>query len=154
MSGKSEPIWRYGLTSHNYELEIMALLKSIPREDGCPCVFLDPTMDWSATSTRADPSLVQSKYKTQFRKIPLHLVVPGTRISSRPAALLAALSIRMGIEPFMADADIETINWSRECIKLGIPGDLEDKLPFLNPRCRQELRSTSRSWRGRKQRFG
>ncbi|KAI1074240.1 hypothetical protein F5B20DRAFT_564225 [Whalleya microplaca] len=167
--------------SYNYEAEITELIESVPQGDRYPCVFLDPTLDWSTAPMEGDPgkggasftrgelleigrscdhrilrrlgcvltrltyveseddipahirdltdnevpriplALAEPKYKQQFWKLLLHLIVPGTKLASRPAALLAALSIRMGMKPLIATADIEMINWSKQWNKLDVP---------------------------------
>ncbi|ORY61575.1 uncharacterized protein BCR38DRAFT_495176 [Pseudomassariella vexata] len=170
--------------SYNYSAEITAIIEEVPEEDRYPCVFLDPTQDWSlptfendgyektttitafsrdelleigrscdyrilrrlgrvltrltyAESKKDIPAhmrdtkmeevpmiplaLADIKYKRTFWKILLHIVVSGTKLGARPAALLAALSIRMGMKPLMAAADSEMINWSTNWNNLEIP---------------------------------
>ena len=82
-------------------------------------------------------ALTMKEYGSNFWKILLHLVVPGTMISARPAALLAALSLRMGVTPLKSCAkeevaswrdkwdDIETYpeTWNAECLSLLIDAD-------------------------------
>ncbi|KAI5923449.1 hypothetical protein F4810DRAFT_701179 [Camillea tinctor] len=174
--------------SYDYKAEINGIISDVAKEDRYPCVFLDPTEDWSApqdeeedanqddqtgrpissftrdelleigrscdyrilrrlgrvltrltyvASEDAMPAhikamaegeipqiplaLAQEKYKRLFWKILLHAIIPGTKIAARPAALLAALSIKMGIQPLMTIADAEMINWSKQWNNLEIP---------------------------------
>ncbi|KAH7360837.1 hypothetical protein BKA65DRAFT_604184 [Rhexocercosporidium sp. MPI-PUGE-AT-0058] len=65
--------------------------------------------------------LASDKYKRRFWKIFLHIVVPGTMLSARPAALLAALSIRLGIQPLFEAADREMLLWKDRWNDLEIP---------------------------------
>ncbi|KAM0818376.1 hypothetical protein AB5N19_04186 [Seiridium cardinale] len=66
-------------------------------------------------------ALVRSQYNRVFWKILLHIVLPGTKLAARPAALLAALSIRMGIKPLMDAADFEMAAWKNNWNNLEIP---------------------------------
>ena len=65
--------------------------------------------------------LATTKHQRRFWKILLHLVVPGTMLSARPAALLAALSIRLGISPFLQAAEKEMLLWRRRWNDPNIP---------------------------------
>ncbi|KAI1353886.1 hypothetical protein F5Y01DRAFT_43807 [Xylaria sp. FL0043] len=166
--------------SYNYEAEITSIIEEVAPEDRYPCVFFDPTEEWSTFQedstaaqglgqlTRADlleigrscdyrilrrlgqvlirltyieseggmPShvknasntvpkmplaLAQPKYNRIFWRILLHLVCPGTKLAERPAALLAALSIRMGMKPLKAAAETEMLIWSKRWNNLEIP---------------------------------
>jgi hypothetical protein len=73
------------------------------------------------TVTRIPLALVKTKYKRKFWGILLHAFLPGTTLSPRPAALLAALSLRMGIAPLRDVADVELLNWSGKWNTLDIP---------------------------------
>lgn len=53
--------------------------------------------------------LSSEKYNRQFWKVLLHTIVPGTKLPARSAALLAALSLRMGIVPFIKLAEQEML---------------------------------------------
>jgi len=57
----------------------------------------------------------------KFWKILLHIVVPGTMLSSRPSALLAALSIRLGVQPLLQAAENELLLWRHKWNDLEIP---------------------------------
>ncbi|KAI0535465.1 hypothetical protein GGR58DRAFT_529470 [Xylaria digitata] len=169
--------------SYNYTAEIISIIEEVAAEDRYPCVFLDPTEDWSASKgegideaptqgtgqlthdelleigrscdyrilrrlgraltrltyidsedstpahikaastevLRMPLALAQPKYDRVLLKILLHLVCPRTKLEGRPAALLAALSIRMGVKPLMAAADAEMLNWRQEWNNLEIP---------------------------------
>ncbi|PSS12568.1 hypothetical protein M430DRAFT_36658 [Amorphotheca resinae ATCC 22711] len=56
-------------------------------------------------------SLARPEHKRRFWRILLHIVVPGTMLSGRPAALLAALSIRLGVQPLLQAAEQEMLLW-------------------------------------------
>ncbi|KFZ24723.1 hypothetical protein V502_00784 [Pseudogymnoascus sp. VKM F-4520 (FW-2644)] len=60
---------------------------------------------------RIPMALASGEYNRYFWRILLHVVVPGTILSSRPAALLAALSIRLGLEPLLEVAYGEMMLW-------------------------------------------
>ncbi|KAK2592007.1 hypothetical protein QQS21_010278, partial [Conoideocrella luteorostrata] len=81
-------------------------------------------------------SLMQPKYKRRFWKVLLHTVLSGTLLATRPAAVLAALSLRMGISTLRDAADAELLalgpiwndvttpeNWAPGCIQLIIRAD-------------------------------
>lgn len=70
---------------------------------------------------RVPVALAQSKYNRRFWRILLHLVVPGTMLGPRPSALLAALSIRLGIEPLWTAATQEMLLWREKWNNLEIP---------------------------------
>ncbi|KAM0279890.1 hypothetical protein ACHAQH_004330 [Verticillium albo-atrum] len=57
-------------------------------------------------------ALAKTQHKRSFWKLLLHAILPGTQLSTRPAALLAALAIRMGILPLRDTADQELIAFS------------------------------------------
>ncbi|KAJ5864761.1 uncharacterized protein N7529_006677 [Penicillium soppii] len=81
-------------------------------------------------------ALASEKYKRQFWKVLFHLIKPGTKLSARPAALVAALSLRMGVKPLSEAAEQEMIGfkdkwndlstpetWSMGCLTLLIDAD-------------------------------
>ncbi|KAL2074826.1 hypothetical protein VTL71DRAFT_8605 [Oculimacula yallundae] len=70
---------------------------------------------------RIPMALAAAKYKRQFWRILLHIVVPGTMLSARPAALLAGLSIRLGIQPLFEAADSEMLLWRDRWNNLEVP---------------------------------
>lgn len=53
--------------------------------------------------------LASEKYNRQFWKVLLHTIVLGTKLLARSAALLAALSLRMGIVPLIEVAEQEML---------------------------------------------
>ncbi|OCL07617.1 hypothetical protein AOQ84DRAFT_341604 [Glonium stellatum] len=68
------------------------------------------------------PMMLASKeYGRKFWRILLHIVVPGTMLAARPAALLAALSIRLGVQPLEKAADAEMLGWRNRWNDLEIP---------------------------------
>ena len=175
--------------SYDHAADVVATINEVAEPDRYPCVFLDPTLDWSTpTANQAmagkggEPSshpsnmftrdelleigrscdftvlrrlgkvltrltyiasrdelprhveeapmsqvpriplaLAEAKYERLFWKILLHLILPGTKLVARPAALLAALSIRMGIKPLLPAADAEMIGWAGDWNTLDIP---------------------------------
>ncbi|KAK2059024.1 hypothetical protein LY76DRAFT_592723 [Colletotrichum caudatum] len=54
-------------------------------------------------------ALATAQQRRTFWKVLLHLVLPGTMLAARPAALLAALALRMGIRPLRDAADQELL---------------------------------------------
>ncbi|KAK3693241.1 hypothetical protein B0T22DRAFT_401074 [Podospora appendiculata] len=66
-------------------------------------------------------ALAQPEHKREFWKILLHTVLPGTMLGARPAALLAALSVRMGIKPLEGAAYAELAAWKDKWNTLDIP---------------------------------
>ena len=70
---------------------------------------------------RVPIALANEENKRQFWKILLHVVVPGTILSARPAALLAALSIHLGIQPLLEAADREVMIWRDRWNDLEVP---------------------------------
>jgi hypothetical protein len=70
---------------------------------------------------RIPMALASPKYKRKFWKILLHIVVPGTMLGARPAALLAALSIKLGVQPLMEAAELEMFPWAGRWNNLEVP---------------------------------
>ncbi|KAK5996603.1 Putative ariadne-like RING finger-like protein [Cladobotryum mycophilum] len=66
-------------------------------------------------------ALTKETYKRQFWKILLHAVLPGTKLGARPAALLAALALRMGIAPLRDAADQELMHFRDNWNTIEIP---------------------------------
>jgi hypothetical protein len=66
-------------------------------------------------------ALAKKELGRKFWKILLHIVVNGTMLSSRPAALLAALTIKLGIQPLLEAADVEMLMWRDKWNDLEIP---------------------------------
>ncbi|KAI5460464.1 hypothetical protein BGZ63DRAFT_247452 [Mariannaea sp. PMI_226] len=66
-------------------------------------------------------ALTHHKYKRQFWKILLHAILPGTLITARPAAVLAALALRMGIAPLRDAADRELMHYRGRWNTINIP---------------------------------
>ncbi|KAK0708016.1 hypothetical protein B0H67DRAFT_589123 [Lasiosphaeris hirsuta] len=70
---------------------------------------------------RIPMALARPKHKRMFWRLLLHCVIPGTMLSFRPAALLAALSVRMGIRPLGDVAYAELLAWKDKWNNLEIP---------------------------------
>jgi hypothetical protein len=66
-------------------------------------------------------ALASKKYRGQFWRILLHIIVPGTMLSARPAALLAALSLRLGVEPLTNAADRQMLLWRTRWNDVDVP---------------------------------
>ncbi|PMD57892.1 uncharacterized protein K444DRAFT_564766 [Hyaloscypha bicolor E] len=76
----------------------------------------------SETETPRIPmALASTEFKRKFWKILLHIVVPGTMLGARPAALLAALSIRLGVKPLQEAADQEMLLWRDRWNNIEVP---------------------------------
>lgn len=66
-------------------------------------------------------ALVSDRYDNQFWTIMLHTINPGTQLTPRAAALLAALTIRLGI-PFLADvAERELLSYKDKWNNIEVP---------------------------------
>jgi hypothetical protein len=70
---------------------------------------------------RIPMALASKEFGHRFWRILLHIVVPGTMLSARPAALLAALAIRLGIQPLLKAADTEMLMWRNKWNDLEVP---------------------------------
>jgi hypothetical protein len=70
---------------------------------------------------RIPMALAKPEHKRKFWKILLHTVLPGTMLAARPASLLAALSVRMGIKPLEEVAYTELLAWRDNWNTLDIP---------------------------------
>jgi len=73
------------------------------------------------TVTRIPLALASKEYGCKFWRVLLHIVVPGTMLSARPAALLAALTIRLGVQPLFQAADTEMLMWRNKWNNLEVP---------------------------------
>lgn len=73
------------------------------------------------TITRIPMALATKELGRKFWGILLHIVVPGTMLSARPAALLAALSISLGIRPLLKSAHSEMRIWRSRWNDLEVP---------------------------------
>ncbi|OLN87033.1 putative ariadne-like RING finger protein [Colletotrichum chlorophyti] len=67
------------------------------------------------------PMALAAQKDRRFWRILLHTVLPGTMLGARPAALLAALSLRMGIHPLTDAADSELLLFATKWNTLEIP---------------------------------
>ena len=70
---------------------------------------------------RIPMTLASPEYGQRFWNILLHIVVPGTMLSARPAALVAALAIRLGIEPLIPAAEKAMMFWRNKWNDIEIP---------------------------------
>jgi hypothetical protein len=91
--------------------------------------FIDSAADLPAHIANAEEgkaqripmALASKEFGHRFWRILLHIVVPGTMLSARPAALLAALAIRLGIQPLLKAADTEMLMWRNKWNDLEVP---------------------------------
>jgi hypothetical protein len=66
-------------------------------------------------------SLASKEHGWMFWKILLHAVLPGTMLSARPATVLAALAIRIGIMPLFEPAYAAMIFWRDKWNNIDVP---------------------------------
>ncbi|QKX55088.1 uncharacterized protein TRUGW13939_02180 [Talaromyces rugulosus] len=66
-------------------------------------------------------ALASQEYKTNFWRVLLHAVLPGTMLGARPATLLAALSLRMGVEPLREVAEHQMRAWKTKWNDTEVP---------------------------------
>jgi hypothetical protein len=66
-------------------------------------------------------ALASQDYKTNFWRVLLHAVLPGTMLGARPATLLAALSLRMGVEPLREVAEHQMMAWKTKWNDTEVP---------------------------------
>ena len=74
-----------------------------------------------ADTPRIPIALANVEHKRKFWKVLLHIIVPGTMLSARPAAVLAALSLRIGFHPLMDAAEQEMLNWRDRWNDMKVP---------------------------------
>ena len=98
--------------------KVLTLLQYVDSADQLPAHIERLGPD---AAPRIPMALAQQKYNRRFWKILLHVVLPGTMLSARPASLLAALSLRMGMLPLRDAADAELLHASRTWNTLDIP---------------------------------
>ncbi|KAE8418616.1 hypothetical protein BDV36DRAFT_253846 [Aspergillus pseudocaelatus] len=85
---------------------------------------------------RIPMALAKDEYERRFWRILLHVVVPGTMLSSRPASILAAFALRLGITPLVTVAETEVLamrekwnnieapeTWTVSCLSLLVDAD-------------------------------
>jgi hypothetical protein len=91
---------------------------------------------------RIPMALIEEKYGNKFWKVLMHCILPGTLLSARPAALLASLSLTLGIEPLMGAAKRELLPWRDRWNDLEIPEN-------WNASCLSLLLDAEQVYRGR-----
>ncbi|KAK4128055.1 hypothetical protein N657DRAFT_675893 [Parathielavia appendiculata] len=97
---------------------ILTHLTYVDSEDELPAHVRDVPEEEVA---RIPMALAKPKHQRKFWKILLHTVLPGTMLAARPAAVLAALSVRMGIKPLEEVAYMELLAWRDNWNTLDIP---------------------------------
>lgn len=75
----------------------------------------------NAEVPRIPVALASSKHEWRFWKILLHLVLPGTMLAARPATVLAALAIRIGLKPLLKPASAAMLFWRDKWNNLDVP---------------------------------
>jgi hypothetical protein len=66
-------------------------------------------------------ALGSEEHGWQFWKLLLHVVLPGTKLSARPATVLAALAIRIGLKPLFGAAVAAMLFWRDKWNNLEVP---------------------------------
>jgi hypothetical protein len=66
-------------------------------------------------------ALASKEHGWQFWRILLHVVLPGTMLAARPAVLLAALAIRIGLKPLFNPACAAMLFWRDKWNNLEVP---------------------------------
>jgi hypothetical protein len=66
-------------------------------------------------------SLASKEHGWMFWKILLHAVLPGTMLSARPATVLAALAIRIGVQPLFEPAYAAMMFWRDKWNNIDVP---------------------------------
>ncbi|KAH7109657.1 dihydroxyacid dehydratase [Dendryphion nanum] len=175
--------------SYDYAAENLNTLEAVPDDQKFPCVFLDPTIEFSqarkrgekddededeenqpvtafrrdelleigrscdgrilrrlgkvltrityvesaeelpahiATTTNAEVPKIPIALASQangwkFWKLLLHTVLPGTMLASRPAVVLAALAIRIGLKPLFGAASAALLFWRDKWNNIEVP---------------------------------
>ncbi|KAK3905164.1 hypothetical protein C8A05DRAFT_31038 [Staphylotrichum tortipilum] len=97
---------------------ILTRLTYVSSEEDLPAHVKDVP---EAELPRIPMALAKPDHQRKFWKVLLHVVVPGTMLAARPAALLAALSVRMGIQPLAEVAYSELLAWRDNWNTLDIP---------------------------------
>ena len=68
------------------------------------------------------PTVLASKdFGWQFWKILLHAVLPGTMLAARPAVILAALALKIGLKPLFDAASAAMLFWRERWNNLEVP---------------------------------
>lgn len=75
----------------------------------------------NAEVARIPTSLASKEHGWKFWKILLHVVLPGTMLSARPAVVLAALAIKIGLKPLFDSACAAMLFWRDKWCDLEVP---------------------------------
>ncbi|KAK5658101.1 hypothetical protein OQA88_2657 [Cercophora sp. LCS_1] len=97
---------------------VLTRLTYVASEDNLPLHIKDMPLE---KVPRIPMALATSDHGRVFWKILLHCVLSGTMLAGRPAALLAALSLRMGMKPLEKVAYQELLSWKNNWATLDIP---------------------------------
>ncbi|KAF5861585.1 hypothetical protein ETB97_012750 [Aspergillus alliaceus] len=66
-------------------------------------------------------ALAKEQYKRKFWQILLHIVCPGTMLSTRPSSVLAALALRLGITPLLPAAESQLLTMKDRWNDIEVP---------------------------------
>ncbi|KAF3939295.1 hypothetical protein ABW19_dt0200302 [Dactylella cylindrospora] len=117
--------------------KVLTKLVFIPSKEECPAHLRDDKI-----VEKIPFALARKGYRRDFWKVLLHLVLPGTLLSARGGAVLAALCMKIGVQiPGIQEAARETLvafrgkwadievgeNWSMECMRLLLYCDDKDR---------------------------
>jgi hypothetical protein len=97
---------------------VLTRLTFIDSEDAMPAHIAKTS---ETEVPRIPMALASQEYGRRFWNILLHIVVPGTMLSARPAALVAALAIRLGVEPFIPAAEKAMLFWKKKWNDIEVP---------------------------------
>ncbi|KAF2831837.1 hypothetical protein CC86DRAFT_462261 [Ophiobolus disseminans] len=79
------------------------------------------TATTSAELAKIPLVLASKEHGWAFFKVLLHAVLPGTKLSTRPATVLAALAIRIGLKPLFESACAAMLFWRDKWNNLDVP---------------------------------
>lgn len=97
---------------------VLTRLTYVESAEELPSHIASTTM---AQVPRIPIALASQSQQWKFWKILLHTVLPGTMLSTRPAMVLAALAMHIGIEPLHAPASSALMSWRDNWANLETP---------------------------------
>ena len=97
---------------------VLTRLTFIESEDQMPAHIAKTS---EANVPRIPMALASKEYGRRFWSIVLHIVVPGTMLSARPATLVAALAIRLGMNPLIPAAEQAMLFWKARWNDIEVP---------------------------------
>ncbi|KXX83063.1 E3 ubiquitin-protein ligase itt1 [Madurella mycetomatis] len=121
---------------------ILTRLTYVNSEEELPAHIAGIPMD---QVPRIPMALCRQEHQRMFWRVLLHTVLPGTMLAARPAALLAALSLRMGMKPLEDAAIAELLSmrnnwntldipetWNTSCLTLLLEADMKHQKIMAN----------------------